>query len=397
MTSATMTNESTRTGAMLHSGVGLPGRVTITWTVAGGILAGGFLVAAMTLAGQLSGNALLLTSGALYLMGAFLGFGHGAVLGWFARGEMTARQYLGRLGLAAAYTIPVLALGFVVAGWIAMTVVALYLGKATAMAGMAAGWLIGAVLVVTAAAYGWSAAKAAFARWGAHAPLGTALTAATFASLLILFLAERPTIWGLQFRVTEVGAVLLAWFIAVWVAGPVITLSLRLIERLPQHVALVRGDARSPWFGILLGLAVGVVLSLVALPFYQPPIALASAATDTGMFGSLVIAVSQALVTEVLLRVFLVSAVAFLVLRWYELRRQEAAVVGVLAATLVQVMLYLPGVLALGLPSSIATIGYVLAAVVLPGVAFGTLYWKRGLSAALAGHATALIALALLA
>ncbi|HSJ14726.1 MAG TPA: hypothetical protein VK939_09925 [Longimicrobiales bacterium] len=396
MTSATMTNESTRTGAVLHAGVGLPGRVTITWTVAGGILAGGFLVAAMTLGGKLSGNALLLTSGALYLMGAFLGFAHGTVLGWFARGEMTARQFLGRLGLAAAYTIPVLALGFIVAGWIAMTVVAMYLGKPVALGGVVMGWVVGAALVLSAAGYGVAAAKQAFARWGAHAPLGTALTAATFASLLILFLAERPTIWGLQFRVTEVGAVLLAWIVAVWVAGPVITLSLRLLERLPEHAALLRGDARSPVFGILIGLAVGVVLSLVALPFYHPPIALANVAGEAGIFGATVIAVSQALVTEVLLRVFLVTAVAFLVLRWYELRRQEAAVVGVLAATLVQVMLYLPGVLALGLPSSIATVGYVLAAVVLPGLAFGTLYWKRGLSAALAGHATALIALALL-
>jgi hypothetical protein len=53
-------------------------------------------------------------------------------------------------------------------------------------------------------------------------------------------------------------------------------------------------------------------------------------------------------------------------------------------------------VLALGLPSSLATMGYVFAAVVLPALAFGTLYWKRGFSAALAGHAAALIALALL-
>jgi hypothetical protein len=68
----------------------------------------------------------------------------------------------------------------------------------------------------------------------------------------------------------------------------------------------------------------------------------------------------------------------------------------VLIAAAVQVVLYLPGVLALGMPSWIATLGYVLLAVLVPALAFGFLYTRRGFSAALAGHAAALIALALL-
>lgn len=394
MTSATIVNESTRTGAEVKRGIGLPGRVVVSFTVAGGVLAGGFLVAAMTLAGKLSGNALLLTSGALYLMGAVLGFGHGAALGFFGRGEVSRREVVGKLGMAALYTIPLLAIGFIVAGWIAMTSVALYVGKVPALIGAGAGWLVGLVILLSAVAYGWTALRNAYVRWP-QAQLGTVLVAATFAALLIVFLADRPMLWGLPFRVTEVGAVLLAWFASIWVGLPVVAVALKLIDRMPAPTPILNGQARSPWSGIVLGLAVGFVLSLIALPFYQPPIAIAS--PTTGTIGAVVVAVSQALLTEVLLRVFLVTAVIWLAMSWQNVKTQQAALVAVTLAALVQVVLYLPGVLALGLPSWMATIGYVMAAVLVPGLAFGALYVKRGLTAALAGHAAALIALALLA
>jgi hypothetical protein len=395
MTSATMINESTRTGAELKTGIGLAGRVTVSFTVAGGVLVGGFLVAAMTLAGKLSGNALLMTSGALYLLGSLLGFTHGAALGFLGRGDVSRREVVGKLGLAALYTVPLLAIGFIVSGWIAMTTVALYVGKVPALIGAGLGWFAGVVLVLTAIAYGWQALRNAYARWP-HAQLGTVLVAATFAALLIVFLADRPMLWGLPFRVTEVGAVLLAWFAALWIGAPAIALALRLVDRMGAASPVLNGQARSPWSGIVLGLAVGFVLSLIALPFYQAPIALSAPAAAAGTFGAVVLAVSQALLTEVLLRVFLVTAVVWLALSWQNVRAEQAALFAVTIAALVQVVLYLPGVLALGLPSWIATIGYVMAAVLIPGLAFGTLYVKRGLTAALAGHAAALIALALL-
>jgi hypothetical protein len=395
MTNATMTNESTRTGAEVTRGIGLAGRVVVTWTVAGGVLAGGFLVAAMTLAGRLSGNALLLTSGALYLMGSVLGFMHGSALGFFGRGDVARRVAVNKMGMAALYAIPVLAIGFIVAGWIAMTTVALYLGKVPALIGAGLGWVAGVAIVLSAVGFGWQAVRNAYARWP-HAQLGTVLVSATFAALLIVFLADRPMLWGLPFRVTEVGAVLLAWFVSFWVALPLISVALRLVDRMPAGVPVVAGQARSATSGIVLGLAVGFVLSLIALPFYQAPIALAAPAA-TGTFGSLVLAVSQALLTEVLLRVVLVTAVVWLALSWQNVQTRQAALFAVTIAALVQVVLYLPGVLALGLPSWLATIGYVIAAVLIPGLAFGALYVKRGLSAALAGHAAALIAIALLA
>ena len=393
MTNAAMTNEGARTGAEITRGIGLSGRVVVSSTVAGGVLVGGFLVAAMTLAGRLSGNALLLTSGALYLLGSLLGFMHGAALGFLGRGETSVRRVAGQLGMAALYTVPLLAIGFIVTGWIAMTTTALYVGKVAGLAFVGLGWLAGALMVVVALGYGWRALRATYARW-AHAQLGTVLIAATFAALLVVFLADRPMLWGMPFRVTEVGAVLLATFATLWIGAPVIAVALRLVDRLPNPAPVMVGQARSAGSGIVLGLAVGFVLSLIALPFYHAPVSLAAPAT--GAFGGVVVAVSQALLSEVLLRVFLVTAVIWLALSWQNVRREQAALMAVTIAALAQVVLYLPGVLALGLPSWAATIGYVVAAVLIPGLAFGFLYVRRGLSAALAGHAAALIALALL-
>jgi hypothetical protein len=139
-----------------------------------------------------------------------------------------------------------------------------------------------------------------------------------------------------------------------------------------------------------------VALSLIALPFYQAPVALVPAAA-TGTFGALVVALSHALLDEVLLRVFLVTGVVWLLLSWHNVRAQQASLYAVVIAALVQVVLYLPGVLALGLPSWIATLGYMIAAVLVPALAFGFLYTRRGFTAALAGHAAALIALTFLA
>jgi hypothetical protein len=65
-------------------------------------------------------------------------------------------------------------------------------------------------------------------------------------------------------------------------------------------------------------------------------------------------------------------------------------------AAVVQVLLYLPGVNAIGFPTLTATAGYVLMTVLLPALVFGLLFWKRGLATAVLAHATALLAIALM-
>jgi hypothetical protein len=392
MSTTTMHMEGIR-GEAVPRDTGLTGRVIVTWSVAGGLLTGGFLVAAMTLTGRLSGNALLMTAAVLYVAGAILGFGHGAVLGYLGRpADVTARQALGRIGMAALYAIPAVIIGFLAAGWIAMTSMALYLGRTLPLAGVAVGWTVGAVMVVAAALSGATALRNAYARW-ADRRLGTALVTAAFAALLVLFLADRPELWGTRFRVTEVGAVLLAAIGALWIAGPLVTVALALARRLPTAHPLTGFDvAPRALAGIGIGLLAGVVLGVMAVPFQKA--AFASAAV--GPLGSLVHVASRALVDEVLLRLVVVTGAAWALVRWNGTPAPRAAVSAVVLAAVVQAILYMPGVSAIGFPTFTAAAGYMAMTVVLPALVFGTLYWKRGFATALVAHATALLAVTLM-
>jgi hypothetical protein len=190
--------------------------------------------------------------------------------------------------------------------------------------------------------------------------------------------------------VTETGALLLSAFLAVWVVGPMVTLSLRLVAQIPAGRA-ASGLVGGRWTltDLAVGLLVGGVVGLLALPFVGP-----SSAPLAG--GSLVVEASQALLNEVLLRLFIVSSAAWLILRWHRAHPEEAAVGAIIVATVVQVALYTPGALSIGFPTGAGTAAFLLAGVAVPALAFGLLFWKRGFGSALVADATALIALALL-
>jgi hypothetical protein len=79
----------------------------------------------------------------------------------------------------------------------------------------------------------------------------------------------------------------------------------------------------------------------------------------------------------------LTTSIAWLLLRWHDLHREEVAVLTVATVALVQMVLYTPGILAIGFPTSIAAGAFAVTAVLLPAVAFGALYWTRGFSTAL--------------
>ncbi len=387
-----------RTGRELPRGLGLTGRVAVSWAVAGGILLGGFLVAFLTLTGRMSANGLLISSTLLFTVGGVAGFVHGAALGYFGRGLETSRKdAVAALALAALYTIPMMAAGWVATGWIAMTVGALYKHTVLAYAGTMLGWAAGLTVLATAAVLGFRALRGAFARWN-DAPLGTALVAASFAGLLVTTLATRPTIWGIGLRVTEVGAAILSVLVAIWVVGPLVTLALALLRRLPApQLTLGSAGRGGPVASISIGLVAGLVLGLIALPFHGAALGVPTVAAGVGPLGALVVAVSQALVSEVLLRLFLVTATIWLVLRWHPLHREEAALVAGLVSALAQLLLALPGMAAIGFPTALGALGYAVLAVLLPGIAFAVIYYLRGFTAAVVADATALIALALLA
>lgn len=367
--------------------------MAILWSVAGGVLVGGFLVAAMTLAGRLSAGGLFLTTTALFAVGAVLGFLHGGMLGFLGRPQgVSPGQVGGRLAMAALYTVPALAVAWVITGWIGMTVVVLYLEGTGVLIGTGAAWILGAAVLALAAWDGRTALQHAFARWESR-KAGSLLVGATFVGLLVSFLAYRPRIWGFWLEVNEVGAVLLAAGITLWIVGPLVTGALWLVRRIPGPEAGFGGSWKQ---SLIIGGVVGLVLALVALPFHEPPLAAPAVTPEAGLLTSVVLALSQALVDEVLLRLGVMTGVVWLLLRWSQVERKTAAALAVGAAALLQAILYTPQMLGVGFPTVLAGAGYLLVGVLVPAVAFGLLYWYRGLGTAVVADATLLTAVALL-
>lgn len=385
---AAITNSPTRT---VPRSIGLHGRLAVFSAMAGGLALGGVLVAAMTLTGRLSGHAIFATATALFLGGSLVGLVHGVALGFLGRPTgVTLRDARGDMGRAALYLVPGMAVGWLVTIWVAMTLVALYTGRMGPLVGAGLGWVAAGTILTVAAVHAVRALRNAYARWPERRP-GTVLTGAAFAAFLVLFLADRPEIWGIRLRLTEVGAVGLAALLAVWVAGPVVTVALRLARSVPFARPLAGlGTGRMTSTDLAVGLTVGLVVGLVALPFAGP-------ATSTATAGTLVVQASQALVNEVLLRLFVLTGAAWALLRWHRIRAAEAVVGAIVVATLVQVLVYAPGASAIGFANWAGTAGFLVMAVGLPAAAFGYLFWKRGFGTALLADVAALAMIAFLA
>lgn len=390
MNAATIHTAEAR-GTALSRTIGIHGRTAVLSGMAGGVALGGVLIAAMTMAGRLSGHALFMNASALFLVGSVLGLIHGAVLGYLGRPFGTSPKAARRdFLLAGLYAVPGLAVAWLAAVWVAMTLIAGYTGRTGALIGVAVGWLAAALILATTAVHVWRALRNAYARWPERR-VGTVVVAGTFAALLLTFLADRPELWGMRVRVTETGAVLLAALIALWVAGPLVTVALRLLRQIPApggRTSVVQGRWTIP--DILIGLAVGATVGLLAAPFAGPGATPAAA-------GALVVEVGHALLDEVLLRLGVVTVVAWALLRWSRVSPTGAAAGAILTAAAVQVALYLPGAVAIGFPTLTGTVAFLIAAVAIPALVFGALFWKRGLATALVADATALIALALIA
>jgi hypothetical protein len=121
-----------------------------------GLLLGGYAVAFMTLAGRMNAYGLLHTSLGLFLVGAFGGMVLASVGGVLGREEgVTGVEAARRLGMGLIYAIPAVCIGTVLAGWIAMAVVGLYLGKVAPIAGSAIAALIAAGIMVATARVSW--------------------------------------------------------------------------------------------------------------------------------------------------------------------------------------------------------------------------------------------------
>ena len=127
--------ESTQTTTVTRE-IGLTGKLVIGGTVSTGLLLGGYAVSAMALAGQMNGNALLLTSLGLFIVGAVIGLIVSVAFGIFGRED--GRSFDDAIRSAAKgflFAVPAALIGAVLAGWIAMAVIGLYAGKTLAIGG----------------------------------------------------------------------------------------------------------------------------------------------------------------------------------------------------------------------------------------------------------------------
>jgi hypothetical protein len=150
--------ETTRPVALTRD-MDLTGQLVVGGTVSTGLLFGGFAVGILGLTGQTSGHALLVTSLGLFLMGALLGLTLSALVGVVGRGDGVTLEAAGWQVLKGIlYSVPATLIGAMLAGWIAMAVVARYLGKTVPLAGSAVAALIAAAIMVATARLTWETA-----------------------------------------------------------------------------------------------------------------------------------------------------------------------------------------------------------------------------------------------
>ena len=383
-----------------HRGVDLPAAVTIAWSLAGGMLLGGAAVVLMLVTNRLSGHLMLTASAALFAIGALAGLVHGVALGIFGRPEgTTVRQAWAAMLHGLLYLVPSLLLGWLIAGWVAAMPMA-FGGKhviATAISALA--WVAMVVTVYFAGSVGLRAAQLAFRRWP-HRAVGTALVAATLVALVAAFLVQPPTLWIFGTRLTTEGAMGLAFLATFWFYGPLITVGLWLVRRLRPEIreAEFPAPATLKRLGTSAAIAVasGLVLAAIALPFYRGALNLPSDVERLGFAGAMLMALSSAITNELFFRFFAVTAAFVLAARLLP-KPSHAAAVAIAVGAILELLVHLRDVPALGLPTAWTFVAYVAVRIAIPSVAFGILFWKRGLPTAVGAHVATGAAIGLMA
>jgi len=220
----------------------LPGRLEVAWAMAGGIVAGGPLVASIMLSGRASSSMLMTITTVLFVIGGALGLVHGAALGYLGReADCTGPRAVQSLVLGVFVAVPALVLAWLIALWISLTAAAVSLRWWALLAIVAVGWLTGGVICFWGAWQGWRALGNMLERWPQHRA-GIVILAVVFVFLLVSFLVWQPEVWWTELRVTGVGAVLLAVGVTIWVAAPATALMLWLTHRhVPLHGSASHG------------------------------------------------------------------------------------------------------------------------------------------------------------
>lgn len=211
----------------------LPGRLIISWSMAGGVIAGGLLVALTTLAGRSSSGAAPQVGTIFFVLGAMAGIAHGGLLGYLSRNPARTRlEVLSILLRSLVWVIPGLLLAWVASLNVALTasVLAMTDPGAVRLATLAAAWVFALAACAWAAMEGLRGVTAAWSRWP-DVRTASIIVSLVFAALLTAFLRSPPQIWFTHFRVTSLGAVILAFGATVWIALPVVIAVLGLLHR----------------------------------------------------------------------------------------------------------------------------------------------------------------------
>lgn len=377
----------------------LPALVPITWSVAGGMLMGGAAVAVLVMTDNLSGHGLIASSAAFYMLGAVIGLVHGLLLGVFGRPDgVNPRQALAGMAHGLIYLVPALLLGWLAAGWVAALPIALRGRHLVAGAITAVAWLLMIATVVVAISAGLAAARLAFRRWKDRLA-GTLLVMATLAALVTSFAIEQPTVWFINVRLTFFGSMLFAVGLTLWFYGPIITVALELLRRaapyLPSRAPAIGHRGRALATRAAVAVVAGLLVAMLAVPFHAGVTGLPTDVERLGALQAMLLAVSDAVTDELLLRLFLFTA-AFMVASRHMSRHAWTVGTALAVSMAADLFLHLPTVVSYGLPGPQVMASYLVSRLAIPALLFGYLYWRRGLGTAVTAHAAAGVAVGLL-
>lgn len=211
--------------------LGVEGRLVIAFTMAGGMLVSGQLVASAALSGKISLSAALPATWLVFGVGAVLGWAHAVLLGYVGRQDGTSRRsVVYRMLLGGACSVPGLLIALIAASGMTLSGILVRSGGVIVWLGAALCWLVGAAICAWAITVGVEAYRNACVRFQEFRT-GAPLLAAFLLTLAILFNWSRPEIWGTEYRVTATGAAFLAFGATIWIAAPIVLLLLHLVHR----------------------------------------------------------------------------------------------------------------------------------------------------------------------
>ncbi|HZD05411.1 MAG TPA: hypothetical protein VE173_10845 [Longimicrobiales bacterium] len=215
----------------------LPARIVVAWSMGGGVVAGGLLIAAMTLSERLSSSGAPELSAVFFLLGAGAGVAHGGLLAYLSRDPSLSRtEMLGVLLRALPWAVPGLLLSWAAALWMSLTAAVLQTTEPglLAVGGIVVAWLFGLTVCGWAAWEGVQGVVVALRRWP-DLRVASVVISVVFAVLATTFVTTHPQIWWTDVRVTGAGALILALGATVWIALPVVIAGLGVVHRLARR------------------------------------------------------------------------------------------------------------------------------------------------------------------